>query len=372
MDHFNIKKTQLDTPCLVIDKQKLISNLELMRAHGIKNNVNIRPHVKTHKCTELAKLQMEYGAIGISAAKLSEAEGLINKGIRNILITSPIVTKEKIKRLISCIQQAPDTIIVVDNEKNLNDLNEAAKACSSKINVLVDIDPGIGRTGVRLDLALNFALKISEYHSLNLVGIQCYAGNLQHISSYEERKNLSLNIMRNASDIAQSFKEHSLNCSIVTGTGTGTYDIDVEAGVTEIQPGSYTVMDVEYSAIGSKEKSDCFCIFEPAMTLLTTVISSNRKEHVTVDAGTKSIYVDKKHRPKIISHKDLEYDWGGFGDEHGKITALNNTSLPTNGDVIELIVPHCDPTINLFDKFYIVEDDVVIDAWDIDLRGKSQ
>ncbi|CEG56891.1 DSD1 family PLP-dependent enzyme [Legionella fallonii] len=372
MNNFNIKKSQLDTPCLIIDKQTLISNLELMRAHGIKNNVSIRPHVKTHKCTELAKLQIEYGAIGISAAKISEAEELINKGIRNVLITSPIVTKEKIRRLISCIQQAPDTIIVVDNEHNLNDLNEAANAISFKINVLVDIDPGIGRTGVNPDLALDFALKTNNFNSLNLMGIQCYAGNLQHISSYEERKNSSLNIMRNASNIAQIFREHGLNCSIVTGAGTGTYDIDIEAGVTEIQPGSYTVMDVEYSVIGSKENSQCFHTFKPAMTLLTTVISSNRKEHVTVDAGTKSIYVDKKHRPLIISHNDLEYDWGGFGDEHGKITALNNASLPTNGEILELIVPHCDPTINLFDKFYIVENDKVIDIWDIDLRGKSQ
>lgn len=372
MDKLNIKKLQLDTPCLVIDKHKLISNLELMRAHGVKNKINIRPHVKTHKCTELARLQIEYGAIGISAAKLSEAEGLINKGIRNILITSPIVTREKINRLMTCVQRAPETIIVVDNERNLYDLNEAAKAVSSKINVLVDIDPGIGRTGVRLDCTLSFALKIREHHSLNLVGIQCYAGNLQHVASYEERKNLSLNIMRNACNLAQRFREHSLNCSIVTGTGTGTYDIDIEAGVTEIQPGSYTVMDVEYSAIGSKEQSDCFHTFKPAMTLLTTVISSNRTEHVTVDAGTKSIYVDKKHHPIIISHKYLEYDWGGFGDEHGKITALNHAPLPTNGDVIELIVPHCDPTINLFDKFYIVENDRVIDVWDIDLRGKAQ
>lgn len=372
MDHLNIKKSQLDTPCLVIDKHKLVSNLELMRAHGLKNKINIRPHVKTHKCTELAKLQIEYGAIGISAAKLSEAEGLIHKGIRSILITSPIVTSEKINRLMACVQQAPDTIIVVDNEKNLYDLNEAAKALSSPINVLVDIDPGIGRTGVRPDYALNFALKISEYSSLNLVGIQCYAGNLQHISSYEERKNLSLNIMRNACNIAQRFRDHGLNCSIITGTGTGTYDIDIEASVTEIQPGSYTVMDVEYSAIGSKENNHCFHTFKPAMTLLTTVISSNRSEHVTVDAGTKSIYVDKRHQPIIISHEGLEYNWGGFGDEHGKITALNNARLPTNGDVIELIVPHCDPTINLFDKFYIVENDTVIDIWGIDLRGKSQ
>lgn len=112
-------------------------------------------------------------------------------------------------------------------------------------------------------------------------------------------------------------------------------------------------MDVEYGIIGSKTDSSSFTTFKPAMTLLTTVISSNRKEHVTVDSGTKSIYFDTQNKPKIINHKGLHYDWGGFGDEHGKITAEKNCKLPKSGEVLELIVPHCDPTINLYDKFYI-------------------
>ncbi|OEH48838.1 D-threonine aldolase [Legionella parisiensis] len=107
------------------------------------------------------------------------------------------------------------------------------------------------------------------------------------------------------------------------------------------------------------------------MTLLTTVISNNRTEHVTVDAGTKSIYVDQQ-KPQIISHYGLEYDWGGFGDEHGKVIAVSGSQLPANGEVLELVVPHCDPSINLFDQFFITENDVVVDIWDIDLRGKCQ
>lgn len=367
-----IRKNDLDTPCLIIDKNLLEFNLNAMRQHSHKTKVNIRPHVKTHKCSKLAKLQMEYGAIGISAAKVSEALGLINAGINNILITSPVVTKNKIAVLISCMQKAPDTIVVVDNERNLHDLNEAAQSIQSKINVLIDLDSGIGRTGIKPEDAVNFAIKIGQLKWLNLKGIQCYAGNLQHISAYEERKSRSLAVMESASQVVKKFKKLNLPCSILTGTGTGTYDIDVEASeVTEIQPGSYAVMDVEYGLIGSKTKSS-FTTFKPAMTLLTTVISSNRNEHVTVDSGTKSIYYDIKNKPKIISHEGLHYDWGGFGDEHGKITTDKDCELPRNGEVLELIVPHCDPTINLYDKFYIVNNGVVEDIWEIDLRGKSQ
>lgn len=368
-----IRKEDLDTPCLVINKDTLKYNLNRMRQHSMTTKIAIRPHVKTHKSSELAKLQIEYGAIGISAAKVSEARALIDAGIRNILITSPLITQHKISNLIACLQIAPETLVVVDNEKNLQDLNRAGASSNTAINVLVDIDPGIGRTGVPPASALHFALKIKEFPWLNLMGIQCYAGNLQHIISYQERKNRSLQIMQIASETVKQFKNHGLNCPILTGSGTGTYDIDTEASeITEIQPGSYTVMDVEYSTIASKNDEKAFTTFRPAMTLLTTVISSNRKEHVTVDAGTKSLYFDVANKPRIISHAGLHYDWGGFGDEHGKITADENAKLPENGEVLELIVPHCDPTINLFDKFYILENDMLTDIWDIDLRGKSQ
>ncbi|RUR23999.1 DSD1 family PLP-dependent enzyme [Legionella qingyii] len=367
-----LKKTELDTPCLLIDKNILQSNLEAMRNHSIEKKVNVLPHCKTHKCSKLAQLQIEYGAIGVSVAKISEAEVLIQNGIPNVLITSPIVTNNKISRLISCLEQAPSTLIVVDNKENIVALNEAGARHKKMIHVLVDVDPGIGRTGVKPEYALNFALEMKQFPWLNLMGIQCYAGNLQHISSFNERKIKSLQTMQMASDLVKRFREHGLNCPILTGSGTGTYDIDVEATeVTEIQPGSYTVMDVQYTSIGSQSDGEQFNTFKPAMTLLTTVISNNRAEHVTVDAGTKSIYIEQC-KPQIINHQGLEYDWGGFGDEHGKVTAVNGAQLPAYGEVLELIVPHCDPTINLFDQFFITENDVVVDIWDIDLRGKCQ
>ena len=368
-----VKKNELDTPCLIIDINTLKYNLNYMKEHAIKNNIQVRPHCKTHKCSELAKLQIEYGAIGVSVAKVSEAITLINKGISNILITSPVISKNKILQLLLCIKKAPETIVVVDNEENLIDLNLAGESINQQINVLIDLDSGIGRTGINPSRALDFGLKINKYKWLNLVGVQCYAGNLQHIKSFNERKKLSLQIMQNASETVQTLRRNGLQCLILTGTGTGTYDIDVEATeITEIQPGSYAVMDVEYMNIGSKFNNNSFNTFKQSMSLLTTVISSNRDEHVTVDAGTKSIYIDIMHKPEIISHTGLQYSWGGFGDEHGKITSNHQTSLPKIKEVLELIVPHCDPTINLYDNFFIIDKGVVVDVWQIDLRGKSQ
>ena len=373
LSYLGLKKTDLDTPCLVIDINDLTYNLKTMQQHALKNNIHVRPHCKTHKCSRLAKLQIEYGAIGISAAKVSEAEILVNQGLSSILITSPVVTPQKIARLIACIKKSPDLLLVVDNIENIIDLNQAGQAIQQRMNILIDVDPGLGRTGISPKYALDLGFIIHKLEWLNLVGIQCYAGNLQHIHAFDERRQASLDVMEYASELVKLFKHNELPCSILTGTGTGTYDIDIEAAeITEIQPGSYTVMDVEYAEIESKNTNPTFTTFKQSMTLLTTVISSNHPDHVTVDAGTKAIYFDPTHKPKIISHPGLQYDWGGFGDEHGKITAINHAPLPKNKDVLELIVPHCDPTINLFDQFFITDQGVVIDVWDIDLRGKSQ
>lgn len=366
-------KYKLDTPCLVIDRKNLIDNLSKMQTHCNNSGVNLRPHAKTHKCSKIAKMQIDRGAIGISVAKVSEAEILAENDIPGILITSPVVTAHKINKLIKCIKLRPDLAVVIDNLNNALELNKAADSNSVNISVLIDIDSGIGRTGIQFEDVLNFAEKIKNYARLNLIGIQCYAGNLQHITSYSERLAASLNIMHKAGIVAKELRANNFCCEIVTGTGTGTYDIDIqEKAVTEIQPGSYTVMDVEYNSIGSKETPEQFDTFSNAMTLLTSVISSNNNNHVTVDAGWKSLYVNDL-KPKIINPSGLLYDWGGFGDEHGKVTVAHKSSmLPQLGDVLEMIVPHCDPTINLFDKFYIIEQGIIIDEWHIDLRGKSQ
>jgi D-serine deaminase-like pyridoxal phosphate-dependent protein len=364
-------KNELDTPALLIDIDKLKDNIQKMAAFGIAQGVHIRPHCKTHKCSKIALLQQDAGAIGISAAKLSEAEVLIKNGIRSVLLTSPVVSIAKFSRLLSCLQNSDELILVLDSFENAEALNTLALQNQLQIKVLVDIDGGIGRTGVSFDRALEFGQYIGQLKGLAVLGIQCYAGHLQHISNFADRKYQSLSVMKKASNMRQMFVDAGLNAAILTGTGTGTYDIDVEAQVTEIQPGSYVAMDVEYANIGSKCHEQHFLDFSHAMTLMTSVLSHNQKEHVTVDAGTKSIYVDAFHTPHIISHPHLEYHWGGFGDEHGKVYGLGVEHLKL-GETLEMVVPHCDPTINLYDQFFVIEQDRVIDIWEIDMRGCAQ
>ncbi|MCB1828553.1 MAG: alanine racemase, partial [Coxiellaceae bacterium] len=254
--------------------------------------------------------------------------------------------------------------VVIDNFENAKALNDAAKACQKTLTVLIDIDPGIGRTGIPYEQVLNFAKALSDLPHLKFSGIQCYAGNLQHIPNYKTREEASLEAMQKAAACLRELNQANIPCDILTGSGTGTYAIDLDVPeITEIQPGSYAVMDTEYYEIGLR--------FKPAMTLLTTIISANHKDHVTCDAGWKALY-QVPTKPTVLDPQNLEYDWGGFGDEHGKIRTKQGGQLPKLGSLLTLMVAHCDPTINLFDQFYIMRNNEVIDIWPIDLRGKSQ
>lgn len=362
-------KSLLDTPCLIIDKKLLLTNIEMLQKEAKKFNKNVRPHAKTHKCTQICQRQIEQGAIGICVTKVSEARVLAENGFKNTLITSPVVTPIKIENLMFCLSRDEQLTVVIDNIENAPLLNSSAKEKNLMLNILIDIDTGIGRTGISFGHVIEFANVVSRFSNLRLKGIQCYAGNLQHIKNYKTRFNKSNEVMQKAAQCANQLKEAGFNCDIVTGSGTGTYEIDMQIPeLTEIQPGSYAVMDAEYFSINLKDNSHKY---QSALTLLTTVISTNQKTHVTCDAGWKALY-EVPTKPIILKPSCYQYDWGGFGDEHGKITAINNTKLPKLGDRLELMVAHCDPTINMYNYFYVIENEIVIDIWPIDMRGSSQ
>jgi D-serine deaminase-like pyridoxal phosphate-dependent protein len=178
--------------------------------------------------------------------------------------------------------------------------------------------------------------------------------------------------MGQAAQVVRQFRQAGLTCDIFTGSGTGTYEIDCKIPeLTDLQVGSYTLMDAEYIHIGSSENPLRFIRFPPALTLLTTVISVNHPDYVTVDAGLKALY-HHGGTPFVLHPPDSGYVYDWRGDEHGKIVIQDRSKRPKLGDVMELVVSHCDPTVNLFDLFYITRNGIVTDGWPIDMRGKCQ
>jgi D-serine deaminase-like pyridoxal phosphate-dependent protein len=365
-------KFALDTPCLVLDVDVLERNLRKMQSIADRAGKKLRPHAKTHKCSALAQRQIEAGAIGICAAKVSEAEALVHAGLDGILITGPVAAPRKIERLVELLGAAPSLMTVVDNRDSIDLLDAALRSRGRSMRVLLDVDVGLHRTGVGPAGAPELGAHILSRPALRLAGIQAYAGQVQHMPSYDARKAASLKCLHEAASVFRQLRSAVNTCAIFSASGTGTFDIDlIVPELTELQVGSYACMDAQYFAIGSAEDPAHFAAFGPALRLLTTVVSSNQSGFVTVDAGLKSLYKDGG-QPQVIGskHSGMAYDW--FGDEYGKISCPGNGECPALGTVIELVTSHCDPTINLFDRYYLTRGAEVVGVWPIDLRGCSQ
>jgi len=365
-------KAELDTPCLVLDLDILENNIRKMQAVATQAGKSLRPHAKTHKCSSLARMQVQTGATGICAAKLSEAEALVGAGLEDILITGPVVTPLKVERLVGLAQRSPSLKVVLDHPGSALLLDRKLADRGISMGVFLDIDVGLHRTGVLPSGAVELADWIAACPNLRLEGVQAYAGQVQHICSWSERRESSLLCLGDAVAAFRVIRDRVPGCTTLSTSGTGTFDIDLEiAEITELQVGSYVLMDTEYLDIGSAGDAAHFAAFEPALRLLTTVISANHDDHVTVDAGLKSLYRDGGV-PRVAgaAHSGLTYDW--FGDEYGMIRTSGAEPLPAPGDVLELLVSHCDPTVNLFDAYHLIRGDEVVGHWPIDLRGCSQ
>src|ERR1700761_7723234 len=360
----------LQTPALVIDLDAMERNIAAMAAHAAKNNIALRPHAKTHKCSEIAKKQMDAGALGICCAKLGEAEALAEAGVDSILLTSPVVTDRGIARVIALNAKIGELRVTCDNAKIAARWEDAARTAGKKLRIVVDIDPGLGRTGIRPgDGAIALVEQIVKSPDLEFAGLQCYAGQVQHMESPNERRAASLNAMKELAELRDQLKAKGISIPLLSGGGTGTFDIDPDANtLTELQVGSYVFMDKQYNDGG--EKPGQRVPFEPSLFVQTTVISANREGLATTDAGFKAFATDAG-APTIFSGAPEGANYFFFGDEQGGVFYSSANGKLDVGAVINCIVPHCDPTVNLYDRYHCVRGDTLESIWTIEARGAS-
>ena len=364
-------KAELPTPALLLDLDRFERNVQKMAAHVKAVGKKLRPHAKTHKCPEIARRQIAAGAVGVCVAKVAEAEVMAAAGIRNLLITTEVVGAEKIGRLLKVLDRNPETLAVVDNADNIRELAAAMGRAGKVLNVLVDVEVGGRRTGAEPgEPALHLGKLAANERALNLRGLQGYAGHCAHVMGWAARRKASHKWMKRLMKTRDLFEKHGLPTEIVTGGSTGTFDIDPELpGLTELQSGSYCVMDIDYRRIGAKggKINDQF---ETALTVLTTVVSRPSVELAIVDGGFKAFSTDRPFPPETVEWPGLEFSWAG--DEHGRLTIVDPDRAPRLGDRIEFLPPHCDPTFNLYDQIYAMRGDKVEAVWEITGRGKSQ
>jgi 3-hydroxy-D-aspartate aldolase len=365
-------RRSLNTPALVLDLEMLERNIAEMAAFAKAHKVNLRPHSKTHKSADIAKRQVAAGALGVCCAKLGEAEALAEAGVESTHITSPVVTPQAIARLIALNGKAKDVMVVVDHPANVDALAAAAaKAGGKLLTVVVDIDPGIHRTGVATpDGVVELVKKVVGLKSLKYAGVQFYCGSHQHIVDFEDRRAKIEERTEYLKGILAKLEAAGLKPGIVTGSGTGTHYIDAKLGVfTELQVGSYVFMDHDYNVCDLRGLDRP--TFEQALQIDARVVSANTAGMVTVDAGLKAMATEKG--PPVILKGAVEGSTTRFmGDEHLAVVAPEGKASPALAEQVILTPPHCDPTVNLYESFHVVKGDTLVDIWPVTARGRSR
>jgi 3-hydroxy-D-aspartate aldolase len=345
----------VDTPALILDLPAFEQNQKTL-FELVKGRVRVRPHAKTHKCPEVAKRQIALGAVGNCCQKVSEAEALVDGGIRDILVSNEVIGARKIERLAALSRRAKIGVCV-DDARNVRDLGRTG----ANLDVYVEIDVGMRRCGVAPgEPAVQLAKEILAFKNLRFAGLQAYHGRAQHIRSLEERHAAIELAAQHVAHTKKLLRENRITCPVVTGAGSGTFMLEVEAGAwDEIQCGSYAFMDVDYA---KNEWAAPLPRFEHALFVLATVMS--RPPHAAiVDAGLKASSVDSG-MPGVWQRPGLAYTHAS--DEHGWI---EGRELPALGEKLLLVPGHCDPTINLYDWYVCVRNGIVESLWPITARG---
>lgn len=357
----------LDTPAMLIDLALMEANIARMMERLRGSRVQVRPHLKTVKSPELARRLLAAGAVGGCVAKVSEAEVMVQGGIHDILITTEIVGRPKLERLVRLAQQSPNIKVVVDSLAGARALNQAMQDSQISIDVLLDLNVGQNRCGVLPgEEALELAHALHGLSHLRLKGVQGYEGHLQHVHDPGEREQRCRQAMHLLTETAAQLRNAGFTIDIVTTGGTGTAEICANCeGVTEVQPGSFVFMDVDYrNAIGP--------VYANALTILSTVISRPATTRAVVDAGLKSLSTDSG-MPEPKDLPGISYRPGG--DEHGILSWEEGCPASASlniGDRIELIPSHIDTTINLHDFYYAHRAGKLEAIWPVASRGKVQ
>jgi 3-hydroxy-D-aspartate aldolase len=365
-----MSEDDIQTPCLVLDLDALERNIKKMGDYAAANGMRHRVHGKMHKSVDVAKLQETLGgACGVCCQKVSEAEVFARGGIRDVLVSNQVRHPAKIDRLARIPKYGARAICCVDDVTNVADLSEAAVRHGTQIECLVEIDCGAGRCGVTTTPAVvEIATAIDAAEGLKFAGIQAYQGAMQHLDSYEERKEKIGIAVAMVKDAVDTLRTKGLECDIVGGGGTGSYYFESTSGVyNELQCGSYAFMDADYGRILDKDgKRIDQGEWENAMFILTSVMSHAKADKAIVDAGLKVQSVDSG-LPVIYGRDDVEYV--KCSDEHGVV--MDTAGVLKINDKLKLVPGHCDPTANVHDWYVGVRNGKVECVWPISARGHA-
>ncbi|MDQ4100194.1 MAG: alanine racemase [Chloroflexota bacterium] len=358
---------EADTPCLVVDEAILKRNIERMAEFARSVGVGLRPHIKTHKTPEIARMQLEAGAIGITCAKVGEAEVMVDQaGVTDVLLAYPTVGEPKIRRIVALLERAR-IVVAVDSRAAAEALSAAMVQHDRTLEVCAEINTGQNRSGALAgDEALAFALDVARLPRLTLSGIMTHEG--QANSAPPERiEAVALEAGQAMVALAERIRAHGVELTMVSvgSTPAAAYTPTV-SGITEMRPGTYVFNDNSAFRYGQLGVEDC------AARFVATVVSRPARDRAVLDTGSKSLAMDpSKSRPGhgyIVGHRDAIIS--KLSEEHGVVTLPDGEEGFAVGDRVEVIPNHICPTVNLMDELSVVRDGRIADTWRVAARGK--
>lgn len=345
----------LPTPALLLNLDHFEASIGKMQNAVASAGKRLRPHAKAHKCVEIARRQMNAGAAGVSVATLAEMEWMAGAGFP-VLLTTPVADTVKTDIIAGLVSTGADIEVVVDHPAQAAMYAWSASRADVTLKALIDLDVGDHRTGMPCDeRAVQLAKTIASSANLDFAGIQAYSVSGSHTPGFDAREKHSRRALGQAIEIQHALIASGLDARTLTGGSTGTWNIDINIPeFTELQAGSYPLMDVAYQKIVGDD-------FGPAMRVLATVISVNHSDRVTVDAGFKAFATDRPFGPAPLDLTGVRWEWAG--DEHGFVHLETPSRSVKLGDKIQFLAPHTDPTVNLHQRIHVMRNDVVEDVW---------
>lgn len=356
--HVGRPADDLPSPALIVDRAAVNRNIATMMSALRGRTAALRPHVKVQKSPDLALLQVEAGAIGVTVATVWEAAAMAAAGITDILIANQVVGADKI-RAAATLARTTRLTVAVDDERNIAELSCAAVDAGSTIRVLVELDVGMERCGARsVAEAVRLGQAADRHPGLDLRGVQAYEGHCMLEPDPGKRRRFALDAMNSAGEAIDAFATAGLPNGTLSAGGTGTYDITGhDPRVTELQAGSFVFMDAFHSGLVQG--------FELALTVLATVVGRHG-DTVILDCGRKSIGIDFV-LPPILGH---DYVARYYAEEHA-LFDVDDRFTADVGDRVRLVSGYAPTTVNLHDVLFVAEEDRIVDVWPVFPRGSD-
>ncbi|WP_101842579.1 alanine racemase [Halobacillus sp. Marseille-P3879] len=360
------------TPYIEIDEKILLKNIRKMSKLARENGVNLRPHIKTHKIPRIAKMQLAEGAVGITVAKISEAQVMAEYGIDDIFIAYPVVSEAKAEEICALNQKLSNLIVGVDSREGAEVLNTCAQKHGQTLNVRLEIDTGLARTGVDLQHALRLAEQINRHEALHLQGIFTFKGPVYKGEATTDTDKAGIEEGEVMAALAAQLEESGIKVEDVSvgSTPTAASVVAVE-GVTEIRPGTYVFNDSMQVKLGVSERDDC------AAQVVTTVVSRPSEDRAVIDGGSKTFATDVQpnHAPLYLKGFGAiqgypEAEFARMNEEHGVI--LTNDHELKIGDQVKVIPNHICSTINLHNYVHLKKENGEYEKVKVEARGMLQ